>query len=189
MQSKILWNFIKRLIGKNQKNKIVRDEMNPSNVYAFIDSQNVNLAVRTQGWKLDFGRFRRYLSDKYSVAKAFLFIGYVPTNQSLYTALQKQGYILIFKPTLVLDDGKVKGNVDAELVLHAMIEYPNYEKAVIVSGDGDFHCLIKYLRDRGKLAKLIIPNQQKFSSLLRGFLPVNAVFMNNLRGKLEYKKP
>jgi uncharacterized LabA/DUF88 family protein len=159
------------------------------NNYAFIDSQNLNLAIRDQDWTLDFGRFRKYLADKYGVVKAFLFIGYIPTNETLYTNLQQQGYILIFKPTLVLSDGRVKGNVDAELVLHAMIEYPNYEKAVIVSGDGDFHCLIKYLRDRKKLEKLIIPNQYKFSSLLREFIPYNVVFMNNLKGKLEYKNP
>jgi len=159
------------------------------NNYAFIDSQNVNLAIRDQGWTLDFGRFKKYLADKYGVARAFLFIGYLPTNQNLYTALQQQGYILIFKPTLVLSDGRVKGNVDAELVLHAMIEYSNYEKAVIVSGDGDFHCLIKYLRDRRKLEKLVIPNRQKFSSLLREFVPMDVVFMNNIRGKLEYRKP
>ncbi len=122
------------------------------------------------------------------MSKAFLFIGFIPTNETLYTSLQQQGYILVFKPTLVLSDGRVKGNVDAELVLHAMIEYPNYEKAVIVSGDGDFHCLIKYLRDKNKLEKLIIPNQQKFSSLLREFIRDNAVFMNNLRGKLEHRK-
>jgi len=159
------------------------------NNYAFIDSQNLNLAIRDQGWKLDFERFRKYLADKYDIVKAFLFIGYIPTNQNLYTNLQKQGYILIFKPTLILKDGKVKGNVDAELVLHVMIEYPNYEKAVIVSGDGDFHCLIKYLRDKKKLRKLIIPNQHKFSSLLREFIPNDVVFMNNLQGKLEYGKP
>ena len=158
------------------------------NNYAFIDSQNLNLAIRDQGWTLDFGRFRKYLADKYGVVKAFLFIGFIPTNETLYTSLQQQGYILIFKPTLVLSDGRVKGNVDAELVLHAMIEYPNYEKAVIVSGDGDFHCLIKYLRDRKKLEKLIIPNQYKFSSLLREFIPNDVVFMNNLRGKLEHRK-
>jgi uncharacterized LabA/DUF88 family protein len=158
------------------------------NNYAFIDSQNLNLAIRDQEWTLDFERFRRYLSDKYGVAKAFLFIGYVPTNQNLYTALQEQGYILIFKPTLVLKNGRIKGNVDAELVLHAMIEYQNYNKAVIVSGDGDFHCLIKYLKGRGKLEKLIIPNRSKFSSLLREFLPYDVDFMNNLKGKLSHKK-
>ncbi len=157
------------------------------NNYAFIDSQNLNLAIRDQGWTLDFRRFRKYLSDKYGVTKAFLFIGYLPTNQNLYTALQQYGYILIFKPTLVLADGKVKGNVDAELVLHAMIEYTNYSKAVIVSGDGDFHCLVKYLKNKSKLEKLIIPNRNKHSSLLREFLHDDAVFMNSLKDKLGFK--
>ncbi len=160
---------------------------NNFNNYAFIDSQNLNLAIRDQGWQLDFGRFRKYLKDKYGVSKAYLFIGYVPTLQPLYTKLQEQGYILIFKPTLVLKSGKIKGNVDAELVLHAMIEFKHYDKAVIVSGDGDFHCLIKYLKSVGKLAKLLIPNQRKFSSLLRDFVSKDVAFMNNLRGKLEYR--
>lgn len=69
----------------------------------------------------------------------------MPQNQALYTNLQKDGYILIFKPTLSLPADDVKGNVDAELVLHAMIEYQNYDKALIVTGDGDFYCLVDYL--------------------------------------------
>ena len=116
-----------------------------ANNYAFIDSQNLNLSIREQGWVLDFARFRVYLTDKYGITKAFIFIGYVPQNQPLYTNLQKDGYILVFKPTLILPNGEVKGNVDAELVLHTMIEYANYDKALIVTGDGDFYCLVDYL--------------------------------------------
>ena len=158
-----------------------------ANNYAFNDSQNLNLSIKEIGWNLDFRGFRTYLEDKYSVTKAFLFIGFVPTNQSLYTTLQKYGYILIFKPTLQLSDGRVKGNIDAELVLHAMVEYPNYEKAVIVTGDGDFYCLVDYLRRQGKLLKLMVPNKFKFSSLLKKYM-ADMVFMNDLRGKLEFKR-
>ena len=57
---------------------------------------------------MDFRKFRQYLGRKYGIAKAFLFIGYVYENQALYTALQKDGYILVFKPTLKLPNGKVK---------------------------------------------------------------------------------
>ncbi|TSC55954.1 MAG: hypothetical protein G01um101418_525 [Parcubacteria group bacterium Gr01-1014_18] len=141
--------------------------------FAFIDSQNLNLGVKSQGWNLNFDRFRILLKDKYKVDQAFLFIGFVKENQSLYTQLQKSGYICIFKPTLEIKEKgflKVKGNVDAELVLHTMIELGNFEKAVIVSGDGDFHCLIEYLAGQNKLQKLIVPNK-KFSSLLRKFSP------------------
>lgn len=155
--------------------------------FAFIDSQNLNLSIRDVGWALDFARFRQYLADKYGVVKAFLCIGYIETNESLYTYLQKAGYIIVFKPTLHLPSGKPKGNVDAELVLHAMIEYPHYGKAVIVSGDGDFHCLIEYLFNQKKLKTLLIPNREKYSSLLRKFM-THIAFMNGLREKLQQRK-
>jgi uncharacterized LabA/DUF88 family protein len=158
-----------------------------TNNYAFIDSQNLNLAVRDQGWVLDFARFRKYLEDKYSVTKAFLFIGYLPDNEALYTSLQKDGYILVFKPTLNLPQGKIKGNVDAELVLHAMIEYANYDKALIVTGDGDFACLVDYLTRNKKLLRLVIPNRKRYSSLLRKFAN-DMVFIGDLQNKLEWKK-
>lgn len=162
--------------------------LNKKNNYAFIDSQNLNLGVRSQGWKLDFGRFRKYLLDKYAVKNAFLFIGFVPNNQLLYTSLQSAGFICVFKPTLEIKDNggvKIKGNVDAELVLHTMIEYNNYDKAIIVSGDGDFYCLAEYLCIKNKLCKIIVPNK-KYSSLLRkyGSFIVNIQLFRN---KIEKK--
>jgi uncharacterized LabA/DUF88 family protein len=158
-----------------------------SNNYAFIDSQNLNLSVKQQGWTLDFGRFRKYLEDKYKITKAFLFIGYVPQNQSLYINLQKDGYILVFKPTFTLPDGRVKGNVDAELVLHAMIEYRNYDKALIVTGDGDFYCLVEYLLKNNRLLNLMIPDRRSYSSLFRKLMD-HVVFISDLRSKLEFIK-
>jgi len=156
-----------------------------ANNYAFIDSQNLNLSIREQDWVLDFRKFRLYLSRKYGITKAFIFIGYVWENQALYTNLQKDGYILVFKPTLKLPDGRSKGNVDAEMILHTMIEYPNYDEALIVTGDGDFYCLVEYLLKTGKLLKLMIPNKEKYSSLFRKMMP-HIIFMNNLRGLLKH---
>jgi uncharacterized LabA/DUF88 family protein len=166
----------------------MRDEN--KKVYAFIDSQNLNLAIKNCGWELDFARFYVYLKDKYKVLKSFLFIGYVAGNEALYTFLQKAGYIVIFKPTIEYEkDGerRTKGNVDAELVLHAMIEYPNYEKAIIVSGDGDFYCLIEYLEKQGTLFHVLIPNPRKYSALLRKFRKY-FVYVDNLAQKLGKNK-
>lgn len=154
--------------------------------YAFIDSQNLNLSVQSMGWKLDFYRFRIYLREKYKVKVAYLFIGYLPENQALYNSLQQYGYVLIFKPTLKYKNKKIKGNCDAELVLQAMIDYPNYEKAVIVSGDGDFHCLIHYLLQQNKLEKVLAPDRNNYSALLKKFAD-KLTFLNDLRAKLEYK--
>lgn len=155
--------------------------------YAFIDSQNLNLSIKNQGWNLDFKKFRIYLKDKFNITKAYLFIGYDPRNANLYTSLQIYGYIIVFKPTLTLPNGKTKGNIDAELVLHTMIEYDNFDKAVIVTGDGDFYCLVEYLIKHEKLEKLIIPDKNKYSSLLKKYVP-NILFMNGLKDKLGFFK-
>ena len=158
-------------------------------VYAFIDSQNLNLGVRSQGWQLDFAKFRRYLTDKYHVSKAFLFIGMVPGNAQLYKSLSLAGYVCIFKPTLERKEGKkviIKGNVDAELVLHAMIEYDNYDKAIIVSGDGDFFCLVEHLEKNNKLLRILAPTKH-YSSLLRKYNNY-VVRIDLLEKALKYQK-
>src|SRR3990167_6637546 len=161
------------------------------NTYAFIDSQNLNLGVRSQGWKLDWRKFRQYLGNKYSVSKAYLFIGQVAGNELLYAFLQESGYILIFKPTLYRRENErviIKGNVDAELVLHAMIQYKNYGEAVIVTGDGDFHCLIEYLEGKGKLLKILAPTKH-YSSLFRKFNQKHYIVrIDLLQDSLEQKK-
>jgi uncharacterized LabA/DUF88 family protein len=156
--------------------------------YAFIDSQNLNLGVKSSGWTLDFAKFRLYLKNKYSVEKAYLFIGQMAGQESLYDRLQGMGYHLIFKPTTEYKvDGKivVKGNVDAELVLYAAAKViDQYNKAIIVSGDGDFYCLVEYLKERNKLLHVMVPND-KYSKLLRKYTK-DIVRINQLRPKLEY---
>ena len=159
-------------------------------VYAFVDSQNLNLGVRSAGWRIDYRKFRLYLKNKYGVSQAFIFIGMVANNQRLYTELQHAGFILVFKPTIrYIKDGKetVKGKVDAELVLYAAaIEYPNYDKAVIVTGDGDFACLMEFLEDKGKLLRILTPNA-KYSQLLKPFASY-IVRVDQLKQSLAYNE-
>jgi uncharacterized LabA/DUF88 family protein len=109
-------------------------------------------------------------------------------NQSLYTNLQNIGYTLIFKPVLVLWSWKTKWNVDAELVLQAMIDFSKYEKAILITGDGDFACLVRHLREQDKLGLLIVPNQNKYSSFLRIEARWYIDSLTNKREKLEYRK-
>lgn len=164
-------------------------------IYAFIDSQNLNLGTSKdiykgekliyKGWRLDFKKFRRYLLDKFRVTKAFLFIGYIPSNKSLYRNLRSYNYDLVFKPTVKDNQGKPKGNVDAELVLHAAaIEYPRYDLAVIVAGDGDYRCLYEFLIKQKKLLRVVIPNAKSESSLLKPFQQYKT-FIINERQKLK----
>lgn len=164
----------------------------PPVVYAFIDSQNLNLGVQKTGWKMNWKKFREFLQNKYGVSKAFMFVGYVQAQEDLYKKLHEAGYTVVLKPTKEMPDETVKGNVDAELVLYASAKFYNqYDKAIIVSGDGDFYCLVEYLIEKNKLLHLMAPNAQ-YSSLLRQF-DQYVVRIDKLRRELEYydfkKKP
>jgi uncharacterized LabA/DUF88 family protein len=153
--------------------------MSNKTVYAFIDSQNLNVSTQRLGWKMDWKKFRQFLADKYQVEKAYMFIGYVPEFENMYEQLHESGYLIVLKPTFDMtkprpeednkeskinkkgdekEDRPTKGNVDADLVLWAMKELPNYSQAILVSGDGDFYGLVEYLVEQGKLKKLLAPN-------------------------------
>jgi len=174
-------------------------------VYAFIDSQNLNLGIQRNGWKMDWRKFRAFLQEKYGVTHAYMFIGYMADNESLYEYMYELGFLVVLKPTLEISNPEndkaveetkntdppvekekplIKGNVDTELVLYAMKEMPNYDKAIIVSGDGDFFSLAEYLQEQGKLAHIMTPNWQ-YSSLLKQFED-KIVRLDQLRRQLSY---
>lgn len=115
-------------------------------------------------------------------------MGFIPKYQDMYNSLQEYGYILIFKPVLINNGCDIKGNVDADLVLQTMIDYDKYEKAVIVTSDGDFYCLVQYLYKNNKLEKVLSPYRKTCSILLRTTAKERLVFMDNLREKLGYKR-
>lgn len=166
--------------------------------YAFIDSQNLNLGIQKVGWKMDWRKFRIFLAEKYNVSRAYMFIGYMPENETLYEQMHSLGYSIVLKPTVEpqkdpnlpedqQDDAKrvVKGNIDADLVLFAMKEQNNYDKAVIVSGDGDFYSLCEFLINKQKLLKIMAPNWQ-YSTLLKEF--ENYILrLDTLRSELSYR--
>jgi uncharacterized LabA/DUF88 family protein len=156
--------------------------------FAFIDSQNLYTELKKCGWKIDYKKLRIYLREKYSVDRAYIFIGYLKGNEDLYESFNSEGFECIFKPTKLLRDGDIKGNCDAELVLHTNRLFHDYDKAVIISGDGDFSCLVEYLVFHNKLKQLMVPNRNRYSGFLKRFRVYTAYF-NDLRNKLEKKTP
>lgn len=159
------------------------------NNFAFIDSQNVYKGTkRDLGWKIDWTRFRIYLEHKYRVTQAYLFIGFMPEHNDIYDELQKAGFILKFKPVLPNGEDGVKGNVDADLVLQAMIDYQKYDKAVLVTSDGDFYSLARHLYDNRKLLAVLSPHRKTCSSLLRKSAKDKMAYLDTLGEKLAKRK-
>lgn len=153
--------------------------------YAYIDGNNLHRGIKELGWKLDYFRFRRWLIEKYQITKAYIFLGYVPSNRRLYEKLRHAGFILVFKSLSYQSDGNYKGNCDAELVLQAVADYyeNKFDQAILISSDGDFACLIVFLLKKKALKTVIAPNSQRCSYLIRRAF-ATAVFLNNYRQKL-----
>jgi uncharacterized LabA/DUF88 family protein len=156
-----------------------------NNNYAFIDGQNLYMGVQRLGWKLDYTKFFKYLSERYKVTTAYLFLGYIKENHNLYQFLQKIGYMIIFRQTVKGIDNNIKGNVDVDLVMKVMTEFNNCQKAIIVTSDGDFYPLIKYLYDKDKLKMVISPYRKTCSRLLRQSAKEKISYLDRLSNKLK----
>ncbi len=138
----------------------------PTLNYAFIDGQNFHKSITAIGGSFNYLHFRRYLAEKHGVGVAYYFVGYIEANESLYRALRGDGYELAFKEVARSQD-KYKGNVDVNLTVRALIEIDKYDKAVIITSDGDYAVLVEHLNDVGKLQCLIACSRGGCSYLLR----------------------
>jgi len=156
--------------------------------FAYIDGANLHKGIEELGWNLDYKRFRTWLYEKYKVKCAYIFIGLIPKNKYLYTELQECGFTLVFKEVVYDGNtGKPKGNCDADLVLRAVRDvYENdFEKAVIVSSDGDYAGLVEFLKEKKKIATVLSPNEPKKCSILLKRTGVSIAYLNNQRSLLE----
>jgi uncharacterized LabA/DUF88 family protein len=159
--------------------------------YAYIDGANLHRGVISLGWELDYARFRIWLKDKYKVEIAYLFLGLIPKYKSLYLSLQKAGFILVFKEVIYDDAGKPKGNCDADLVLQAACDAyeEKFNKAVIVSSDGDYSGLVKFLLTRKKLKTILSPLSYEKCSILLKRTNASITYINDQRSLLKnFKK-
>lgn len=139
-------------------------------------------------------KFRIYLRDQYHIDKAYYFLGAVDeNNQSLYELVQEAGFILTFREHSQAMVGKKKGNVDTDIVFTVMakiVEKEKFDNIVLVSGDGDYYKMVKYLIEKGRFCKLLSPNRHSTSTLYRKFTPKFVDFLDNpgIKKKIAYKK-
>ncbi|OQA64143.1 MAG: NYN domain protein [Ignavibacteria bacterium ADurb.Bin266] len=153
----------------------------------YIDGANLHNGIDTLGWRLDYRRFRIWLNEKYGVKTAYLFIGMMPKYKDLYTRLQEYGYTLIFKEVTYDKSGKPKGNCDADLVVKAMEDtFENsFEKALLVSSDGDYASLVKFMLGKEKFEVILSPSVEERCSVLLKRTDAKIVYLNDKRPHLE----
>lgn len=157
---------------------------------AYIDGANLHNGIKSLPWNFDYGRFRVWLREKYAVEQAYLFIGMMPKYAQLYTKLQERGYTLVFKDIIYDNNGKAKGNCDADLVVAAMQDaYENkFDNAVLVSSDGDYAPLVKFLLSKEKMLAVVSPYETRKCSVLLKRTGVRISYIEDQKNILQSRK-
>jgi uncharacterized LabA/DUF88 family protein len=158
---------------------------------AFIDGQNLyrGTTLTDPKWKVDLFKFRKYLTDKYGIQKAYYFLGFLnEENQSLYDKIQEAGFIVKFREHNSAMIGKKKGNVDSDIIFDIMkriYKKEVFDKIVLVSGDGDYKMLVDFLIEENKFKKILFPNKDFASSLYKKITRVYFDYLINIKHIIE----
>jgi uncharacterized LabA/DUF88 family protein len=169
---------------------------NTTHNIAFVDAQNVHYSTTKcndcakklgidlkkfksaqctcgQVWRIDLARFRLYLLEKYKVTEAYYFLGMIQDeNTELYKEVQRAGFIVMFREHNTLAKSLKKGNVDTDIVFEVMkhvIDNRDFNKILLVSGDGDYYKLVEYLIQKNIFLKILFPSKKYASSLYKAF--------------------
>jgi uncharacterized LabA/DUF88 family protein len=134
----------------------------------YIDGNNLYRAAKELGFDIDYKKFRGWLRQKYKASAVYLFIGLVPEGAKFYEYLQESGFILVFKQTISVG-GSIKGNCDAELVLKTASDFytKSFSSCILITGDGDFGCLVQFLKEHNAIDRILAPDENKCSILLK----------------------
>ena len=174
------------------RSKLRRDEEKENNL-AFIDGQNLYMGTKSEKtkWKVDLKKFRVYLENKYKISKAFYFLGYViDGNDELYDEVQEAGFILKFREHNSAMLGVKKGNVDTDIVFDVMrrlYKKEDFDKIILVSGDGDYKMLVDFLIEEDKFKKILFPNKKFASSLYKKITRVYYDYLVNIKHIIKLK--
>jgi uncharacterized LabA/DUF88 family protein len=175
--------------------------MHRPNNFAFIDGVNLHLTYVNLDWELDYAKLRNYLRKKYDVTIAYYFLGKTEDNSDLYDKLESYGYNLKYKtpsqytteeedcpychkviaPELIRN----KSDCDSFMTLEVISSLSIYDRAVIITSDGDFDELVKELLLKDKLKLVFAPCREGCSGLLKSAAKGRIAFIDDCRDELE----
>ena len=117
-----------------------------------------------------------------------LLIGRHLQRVRFYLKLEKFGYKLFLKPVKLYeqDDGttKRKANCDVDMAFHLMKEKDNFDRIVVLSGDGDFLPVLKYLKGIGKEV-VVLARSKRTAKEIRQFAGSNFRDFEYLKYRLK----
>jgi uncharacterized LabA/DUF88 family protein len=128
------------------------------NVAVFVDVANIFYAAKAAGVDIDYVTLLKSAGAGRDLVRAYAYTGLDPDNENqrnFHDFLRRHGYKVVSKDIRKYGDGKVKANLDIELVVDMMKTSRNLDIAIVVSGDGDFAPAIRAVQEMGVRVEVI----------------------------------
>jgi uncharacterized LabA/DUF88 family protein len=128
------------------------------NVAVFVDVANIFYAAKAAGVDIDYVTLLKAAIAGRDFVRAYAYTGLDPENENqrqFHSFLARSGYKVVSKDVRKYGDGKIKANLDIELVVDLMRTARNLDVAVVVSGDGDFAPAIRSVQQQGVRVEVI----------------------------------
>ncbi|NJD27499.1 MAG: NYN domain-containing protein, partial [Chloroflexi bacterium] len=128
------------------------------NVAVFVDVANIFYAAKAAGVDIDYVTLLKASSAGRDLVRAYAYTGLDPENENqrnFHDFLRRHGYRVVSKDIRKYGDGKVKANLDIELVVDMMKTARNLDVAIVVSGDGDFAPAIRAVQEMGVRVEVV----------------------------------
>ena len=128
------------------------------NVAVFVDVANIFYAAKAAGVDIDYVTLLKSAGAGRDLVRAYAYTGLDPDNENqrnFHDFLRRHGYKVVSKDIRKYGDGKVKANLDIELVVDMMKTARNLDIAIVVSGDGDFAPAIRAVQEMGVRCEVI----------------------------------
>ncbi len=170
------------------------------NNFAFIDGANLHITYEYLEWELDYQKLLNYLRKKLNVDVAYYFIGKTEDTEDIYTNLDSYGYTVRLKnpSPFTLEEQicphcnnqiapeitRYKCDCDSSMTLQVISDLHLYDKAVLITSDGDFDELVKRLLRQDKLKMVFAPCKKGCSWLLKSAARGRIAFVDDYRDEL-----
>lgn len=128
------------------------------NVAVFVDVANLYYSARGLEVDVDYVALLKAATKGRDLIRAYAYSGLDPENENqrkFIDFLGKNDYKVVHKDIRKFGDGRVKANLDIELVVDLFRLADRMDIAVIVSGDGDFAPAIRALQEKGVRCEVI----------------------------------
>lgn len=163
------------------------------NTYTFIDASNIIYGTRDEGWRVDFKKLYRYLTERFESQKIYYFAGIEDNNDKqrrFYNLINKIGYELVLKPVKIYTqpDGKKvrKANCDVDLTFYTMRDLPRFKRVIFFSGDGDFEILLKHFLVKKKHV-IIFANSNRTAREIKNLKGIQFNDLRSLKNTIEFE--